>query len=152
MLKRLTVAVTVVGLATALAALSASPPTRVGQCSNTFVQEVTSRFGARIGEFGSEDSILDFTNGLSLYLYRNLRTQSPPGWGITEETNPIDLSSASKMFRARDSVKVCLEYIPADCDARRRLGDMRGEIYSISNYRNGAEAFGHYGRNGCGGA
>jgi len=127
-------------------------PTRVGQCSDTSVKEVTSRFGALEGEFGSEDSILSLTNGLDLYLYRKLRTMTHPGWGITPDSGPIGLSAAKKIFRANDRVKLCLEYIPADCDARERLGDSRGEIYFISNYRNNKTAFGHLGRNGCGGA
>lgn len=132
------------------AMLAAAPPTRIGQCSNTFIQEVTSRFGSRVGEFGSDDSILALTNGLGLYLYRKLRTTG--GWGISEESDPISLSTASDMFRPNDKVKVCLEYIPEDCDYRNRLGDRRGEIYYISSYRNSVSAFGHLGRNGCGGA
>jgi hypothetical protein len=132
--------------------IAAVPPTRIGQCSNTFVQEVTSRFGAQVGEFGSEDSVLTFTNGLGLYLYRKLRTQTTPSWGISEESNPIELAAAAIMFRPNDKVKICLEYIPQDCDYRKKFGDRRGEIYYISNYRNSVSAYGHLGRNGCGGA
>jgi len=131
---------------------AAPAPVKVGQCSNTFVKEVTSRFGALLSEFGSEDSLLDLTSGISLYLYRKLRTQTTPGWGITSESSPINLADASSMFRPNDKVKVCLEYIPTDCDSRKRLGDRRGEIYYVSNYRNSTSAFGHLGRNGCGGA
>ena len=127
-------------------------PVKIGQCSNTFVQEVTSRFGARLSEFGSEDSVLALTNGISLYLYRKLRSQTTPGWGITSESSPVSLSDASSMYRPNDKVKLCLEYIPVDCDYRTRFGDRRGEIYYISNYRNGESVFGHLGRNGCGGA
>ena len=127
-------------------------PVKIGQCSNTFVLELTSRFGARLSEFGSEDSVLALTNGISLYLYRKLRSQTTPGWGITSESSPVNLSDASSMYRPNDKVKLCLEYIPVDCDYRKRLGDRRGEIYYISNYRNGGSVFGHLGRNGCGGA
>lgn len=131
---------------------AAPVPTKVGQCSNTFVKEVTSRFGARLSEFGSEDSLLDLTSGISLYLYRKLRTQSTPGWGITSESSPVNLADTYSMFRPNDKVKLCLEYIPIDCDSRKRMGDRRGEIYYVSNYRNNASVFGHLGRNGCGGA
>jgi len=131
---------------------AAPVPVKIGQCSNTFVQEVTSRFGARLSEFGSEDSVLALTNGISLYLYRKLRSQTTPSWGITSESSPVNLSDASSMHRPNDKVKLCLEYIPIDCDYRKRLGDRRGEIYYISNYRNSESAFGHLGRNGCGGA
>jgi len=131
---------------------AAPVPGKVGQCSNTFVREVTSRFGARLSEFGTEDSLLDLTSGISLYLYRKLRTQSTPGWGITSESSPVNLADASSMFRPNDKVKLCLEYIPINCDYRKRLGDRRGEIYYVSNYRNSTSVFGHLGRNGCGGA
>jgi hypothetical protein len=131
---------------------AAPVPAKVGQCSNTFVKEVTSRYGARLSEFGSEDSLLELTSGTSVYLYRKLRTQSTPGWGITSESSSVNLADASSMFRPNDKVKLCLEYIPTDCDSRKRLGDHRGEIYYVSNYRNSSSLFGHLGRNGCGGA
>lgn len=130
--------------------MAAPAPTRVGQCSNSFVQEVSSRFGARVGEFGSENSSLILTNGLGVYLYRKLRMSSAPGWGISNQSESISFGHAVGMYRANDKVKVCLEYIPTDCDYHQRLGDRRGEIYYISNYRNNETAFGHYGRNGCG--
>lgn len=142
----------VISLICTTTAVAAPPPTRLGQCSNTFVRETTSRFGARVGEFGSEDSQLDMTNGISLFLYRKLRTGSGSGWGISPESSPVDLQAASLMFRANDPVKLCLEYVPTDCDERKRLGDRRGEIYYISNYRNGESVYGHLGRNSCGGA
>lgn len=128
------------------------PPSKVGQCSNTFVQEVTSRFGARVSEFGSDDSILILTNGLGLYLYQKLRQQNHPGWGISEQSGQISLSQALEMFQPNDKVKICLEYIPIDCPERISLNDRRGEIYYISNYQNNRTAFGHFGRNSCGGA
>ena len=131
---------------------AAPVPLDVGQCSNSFVKEVTARFGARLSEFGSEDSLLDLTSGISLYLYRKLRTQSTPGWGITSESSPVNLADASSMFRPNDKVKICLEFIPVDCDTRMRLGDRRGEIYYVSNYSNSVSVFGHLGRNSCGGA
>mgnify|MGYP007096476285 CR=1 FL=1 len=131
-------------------ALSAPPPVRVDECSNTFVKTVTSRFGAEEWQFGSDDGILEFTNGIGVYLYRTLRSTS--GWGISEESRPISLSGARALFSANDPVKVCLEYVPTDCPARARLGDRRGEIYYISNFRNSKSAYGHFGRNSCGGA
>jgi hypothetical protein len=134
------------------AGLAAPPPTRVGQCSNTFVKEVSSRFGARDGEFGSDESTVVLTNGLGVYLYRKLQKSTSPGWGVSQESRPIARSEAEVMFLANDKVKVCLEYIPENCEARKRLGDRRGEVYFLSNYRNSATAFGEYGRNGCGGA
>lgn len=146
------VIVLIVNLLAIPSMLGAPPPSSVGQCSNTFIQEVTSRFGARVGEFGSEDSILTFTNGLGLYLYQKLRLQINSSRGISEESGAISLSEASKTFQANDKVKICLEYIPIDCPARNKLGDRRGEIYHISNYRNNVTGFGHLGRNSCGGA
>ncbi|MDH4405994.1 MAG: hypothetical protein QE276_08305 [Cyanobium sp. D14.bin.5] len=133
-------------------AMAATAPTRVGQCSNSFVQEVSSRFGARVGEFGSENSILILTNSLRVYLYRKLRMLTAPDWGISNESEPISLGQAIGMYRVNDKAKACLEYIPVDCDYRQRLGDRGGEVYYISNYRTNETAFGHYGRNGCGGA
>jgi len=130
--------------------LSAPPPVRVDECSNTFVKTVTSRFGAEEWQFGSENGILQFTNGLGVYLYRTLRSLS--GWGISEESRPISLAGARALFSPNDPVKVCLEYAPTDCPARTKLGDRRGEIYYISNFRNSKSAYGHFGRNPCGGA
>jgi hypothetical protein len=124
----------------------------VGQCSNTFVKEVGSRFGARPGEFGSDESTVELTNGLGVYLYRKLRKPTSPGWGVSQESGPITRNEADAMFRANDKVKICLEYIPKNCEARTRLDDRRGEVYFLSNYRNSSTAFGEYGRNGCGGA
>lgn len=146
------VVILVINLLAIPSVLGSSPPSSVGQCSNTFIKEVTSRYSAKVGEFGAEESILTFTNGIGLYLYQKLRLQSYPGWGISEESGAISLSQASQMFQANDKVKICLEYIPIDCPARNQLGDRRGEIYYISNYRNNATGFGHLGRNPCGGA
>jgi hypothetical protein len=133
-------------------AFAAPPPTRLGQCSNTFVKGVSSRFGARDGEFGSDESIVELTNGLGVYLYRKLQMIEYPGWGVTPESSPIARAEAEGMFQANDKIKICLEYIPIDCQARKLMGDRRGEIYFLSNYRNNASAFGQFGRNGCGGA
>jgi hypothetical protein len=134
------------------AAFAAPPPTRVGQCSNTFVKEVSSRFGARDGEFGSDESYVELTNGLGVYLYRKLQKSTNPGWGLSPESGPILRAQAEEMYRANDNVKVCLEYIPENCEYRKRFNDRRGEIYFLSNYRNNATSFGQLGRNGCGGA
>ena len=134
------------------AAFAAPPPTSVGQCSNTFVKEVSSRFGARDREFGSDESNIELTNGLGVYLYRKLQMSTTPGWGLSPESGPISRAEAEEMYRANDKVKVCLEYIPEDCDYRKRFNDRRGEIYFLSNYRNNATSFGQLGRNGCGGA
>lgn len=130
--------------------LAAPPPVKLGQCSNTFVKEVTARFGAEEWQFGAEDGIVEFTNGLGLYLYRTLRTTA--GWGISRESHSISLSTAKTLFAPNDPVKVCLEYIPVGCPERIRLRDRRGEIYYIANYKNSKSAYGHYGRNSCGGA
>jgi hypothetical protein len=129
---------------------SATPPASIGQCSNTFVKLVTSRFGGEEFQFGSEDGLIEFTNGLGLYLYRTLRTSN--GWGVSPDSRPISLAKARVSFSPNDPVKVCLEYVPTDCPSRERLGDRRGEIYYISNFRNRMFAYGLYGRNPCGGA
>ncbi len=131
-----------------LPASSAPPPRIVGTCSNTFIQQVTSRFGAETNQFGSDSGILHFTNGVVVYLYRSLRTTS--GWGISHESQPISLSMARRMFSTNDPVKLCLEYVPSKC--REISGDPRGDIYYISDYITNDSAYGHVGRNGCGGA
>ena len=129
---------------------AATVPIREGQCSNTFVKEVTSRFGAEEWQYGAADGIVELTNGIGLYLFRTLRTAN--GWGISPESRSISLAAARQIFLPNDKVKVCLEHIPTDCPSRVRLGDRRGEIFYMSNFRNSKSAYGHYGRNSCGGA
>lgn len=130
-------------------AFSASPPVRIGQCSNSYIKSISARFDAAEGQFGSEDSILEFTNGLGgLYLHKS--------W-IKEDdgavmSGAISLRGAKSLFVQGDSVKVCLQYLPTDCPSRSRLGDTRGEVYHILNYKNSHYAYGHRGRNMCGGA
>lgn len=117
-------------------------------CQSVSVIAVGSRFGAQPGQFGSEDGLINLSNGLSLYLYRTLRTAQPPGWGLSEASQPISLEQARALFRPRDAISLCLEFTPHDCPP----GDERGRIYSLLNRRTGISVAGHYGRNGCGGA
>lgn len=119
-----------------------------GSCQSVSVIDVSSRFDAQPGQFGSEDGIINLSNGLSLYLYRTLRTAQPPGWGLSEASQPISLEQARALFRARDAIRLCLEFTPPDCPP----GDERGRIYSLLNRRTGISVAGHYGRNACGGA
>ncbi|MEA5537002.1 hypothetical protein [Crocosphaera sp. XPORK-15E] len=92
---------------------AAPPPTRVGQCSNTFVSKVRTRLEDGVtGKpiLGSGTSI-EFTNGIYLVSY---------------DTVPEAESS-----KPRDPVKLCLVSIPKNCPP----GDNRGKVYTVTNIR-----------------
>ncbi len=92
---------------------AAPPPTRVGQCSETFVALVRARlFNGVTGESiaGSGTSI-QFTNGVYLHSHNNIAT--------------ADASKPS------DKVKMCLNSVPKNCPP----GDNRGKFYKVVNYR-----------------
>ncbi len=126
----------------------ASAPAPAGRCVSVKVEEVSSRFGAEPGQFGSEDGIVTLSNGVGLYLYRSLKRDRAPGWGISETSRPINLTESRLLFSPGDPVTLCLQYLPPSCPP----GDERGRIYTMVNPRTGARVDGHYGRNGCGGA
>lgn len=92
---------------------AAPPPTKVGQCSNTFVSKVMTRLQDAVTKkpiLGSGTSI-EFTNGIYLVSY---------------DTVPEAESS-----KPRDPVKLCLISIPKNCPP----GDNRGKVYTATNLR-----------------
>jgi hypothetical protein len=96
-----------------LSSPAAPPPTRVGECRQTFVSSVGTRLEDGVtGQpiIGSGTSI-QLTNGISLVSY---------------DTVPEAESS-----KPRDPVKVCLVSIPKNCPR----GDNRGKIYTVTNLR-----------------
>jgi hypothetical protein len=92
---------------------AAPPPTRVGQCSNTFVAQVGTRLADGVTGKPILDSgtLIQFTNGIYLVSY---------------DTVPEAESSKS-----RDPVKLCLISIPKNCPP----GDNRGKVYTVTNLR-----------------
>ncbi|XGV95805.1 MAG: hypothetical protein ACAF41_24070 [Leptolyngbya sp. BL-A-14] len=94
-------------------ALSAPPPTQVGKCADTFIQEVGTRLsdgvtGAPIEGSGTSVSL---TNGVYLVSY--------------------DEIAALKNARVGEKVRLCLLSIPQNCPP----GDDRGRFYRLFNYR-----------------
>ncbi len=95
--------------ATQPAAAANGPPTQVGQCAQTTVQQV----GTRLENTPGSGSAISYANGVSQVSYDQV-----PG---------IDASQAG------DGVKLCLASLPQNCPA----GDDRGKIYSATNLRTG---------------
>lgn len=96
--------------------LGAVPPTQVGQCSDTFIQQVGARLmDGQTGESipGSGTSV-NLTNGIYLVSYDEVPV-------LSQESQP------------GDKVKLCLLSIPQNCPP----GDNRGRIYRLLNYRTG---------------
>ncbi len=94
--------------------LSAVPPTQVGQCSDTSIQQISTRLvDGQTGEPipGSGTSI-NLTNGIYLVSYEEIPM-------LSQDSQP------------GDKVKLCLLSIPQNCPP----GDNRGRIYSLLNYR-----------------
>ena len=90
--------------------LAAPPPTRINDCSNTFIQEITTRFD----DDPDAEAVVVLTNGVVLFFYVK-----------------IDEVPALKTALPGDKVKLCLTQVPDDCPP----GDERGKIYSVLNYR-----------------
>ena len=97
----------------ALPGLSAPPPSQVGKCADTFIQDIGTRLrdsstGAPIEGSGTSVTL---TNGIYLVSY--------------DEIAPL------KNSKVREKVKLCLLSIPRNCPP----GDNRGRFYSLFNYR-----------------
>jgi len=92
---------------------SALPPTQVGKCADTFIQQTGTRSGESLTEDVVEGSgtIVNLTNGIYLVSYEDI----------------VQLQRS----RPGDKVKLCLLAIPEDCPP----GDDRGRVYSLLNYR-----------------
>lgn len=92
---------------------AATPPTRLGHCSNTSVAKVMTRLQDAVTKkpiLGSGTSI-QFTNGIYLVSY--------------------DMVPEAESSKPRDPVKLCLISIPKNCPP----GDNRGKIYTATNLR-----------------
>ncbi len=86
-------------------------PTEIGQCVNTAIAEITSRFEADINANPDDGSAVNFDNG---------------GHQVSYEKEPPLINS-----RVGDPVLMCLVEIPQDCPP----GDDRGRIYTTTNLR-----------------
>jgi hypothetical protein len=93
--------------ATLPAAASDGPPTLVGQCVQTSVQQV----GTRLENTPGSGSAISYADGVSQVSYDQV-----PG---------IDASQAG------DPVKLCLVSLPQNCPP----GDDRGKVYSATNLK-----------------
>lgn len=94
-------------------ALSAPPPTQVGKCADTFIQEVGARLsdGSTGAPIEGSGTSVKLTNGIYLVSY--------------DEIAPL------KASKGGEKVKLCLLSIPRNCPP----GDNRGRFYSLFNYR-----------------
>lgn len=109
-MKRLIELTIAFGMITLETVAQAAPlPRQIGKCSNTFIQEVTTRLE---GAPGSGSNIF-FTNG---------------GRQVSYDTIP-----AIEQSKPGHTVKVCLQSIPSNCPP----GDNRGRIYRTLNYNTG---------------
>lgn len=101
------------GFIFAMPGLSAPPPTQVGKCADTFIQEVGTRLsdGATGAPIEGSGTSVRLTNGVYLVSY--------------DEIAPL------KNSKAGEKIKLCLLSIPNNCPP----GDDRGRFYSLFNYR-----------------
>jgi len=95
--------------ATQPAAATSGPPTAVGQCAQTTVQEV----GTRLENTPGSGSAISYANGINQVSYDQV-----PG---------IDASQPG------DAIKLCLASLPQNCPP----GDDRGKTYTATNLRTG---------------
>ncbi|HXQ09488.1 MAG TPA: hypothetical protein VN805_00655 [Caulobacteraceae bacterium] len=91
------------------AAATNGPPTQVGECVQTTVQQV----GTRLENTPGSGSAISYADGVDQVSYDQV-----PG---------IDASQAG------DAVKLCLVSLPQNCPP----GDDRGKVYSATNLRTG---------------
>jgi len=113
------------------ATLAATPPTQVGECSNTFIQRVGTRLmngQTGVSILGSGTSV-NLTNGIYLVSYN-------------------DIPELSRDSKPGDTVKLCLLSIPQNCPP----GDNRGRVYSLLNYRTSGSVELPDSQHFCGGA
>ena len=95
--------------ATQPAVATNAPPTQVGECVQTTVQQV----GTRLENTPGSGSAISYADGVSQVSYDQV-----PG---------IDASQAG------DAIKLCLVSLPQNCPP----GDDRGKVYSAANLRTG---------------
>tara|TARA_E500000331_G_scaffold280268_1_gene273485 strand:+ start:767 stop:1249 length:483 start_codon:yes stop_codon:yes gene_type:complete len=160
-MKRLLLAPLILGLT---APVQARPPglkpdLKVGQCTETTVKKLFTRWpkdfysDGVIEKYGvgweDQTGIINFSNDLTVYLYRNLKATNSK-WNPLTISGSLDFKDAKNLYLNGDKIKVCLKFIPTEC--RKTVPDIRGEIYSITNQRTRKTHYGHFGRNQCGGA
>lgn len=115
-------------------------PQRLNSCVDNIIVGKTTRFpGAKVGELGGEILVLT-GNHLGFYVVSVD--------GLADEQNTDKYMFKTKNFALKDKVKICLNYIPADCPA----DDDRGKHYSITNYKNHKSFIGTPNWHSCGGA
>ena len=109
---------------------SAPPPTKIGQCTDTFIQRIGTRLmnGVTGEPIPGSGSVAILNNGVYLISY--------------DEVEQL------RVARAGDKVKLCLLHIPENCPP----GDNRGKIYSLLNYRTGGSVNLPDSQHMCGGA
>ena len=138
--------------------IGGKPHLKLNECTETTVEKLfTSLSKEFIGNewesFGmsweDQTGIINFSNDLTVYLYRNLKATNSK-WTPLKISGSLDFKDAKSMYLNGDKVNVCLKFIPTEC--RKKVPDIRGEIYSITNQRTRKTHYGHYGRNQCGGA
>jgi uncharacterized protein len=103
-------------------------PTEVGQCANTVIAEITSRFQADINADPDDGSAVSFENG---------------GHQVSYEKEQALINSS-----VGDPVLMCLVSIPQDCPP----GDDRGRIYATTNQRTSESWTLSDSQHSCGGA
>jgi hypothetical protein len=104
--------ITITALASLLRSPAATPPTQVGQCSDTIIDEISTRLvDENNRSIPDSGTAVQLKNGVYLVSY---------------DTVPEAVAA-----KQGDKVKVCLQSIPKDCPP----GDDRGKIYSVLNYR-----------------
>jgi len=86
-------------------------PTEVGQCMETVIASITSRFQADINADANDGSAISYDNG---------------GYQVSYEKEQAIINS-----QIGDPVMMCLVSIPQDCPP----GDERGRIYTTTNMR-----------------
>jgi hypothetical protein len=88
-------------------------PTKIGQCTNTTIKDVTTRLedGSTNQPIPGSGSAVDFANG---------------GYQVSYDT-----IAAITQSRASDPVKMCLVSLPQNCPP----GDKRGITYKTTNLR-----------------
>ncbi len=103
-------------------------PTEIGQCVNTTIAEITSRFQPDINADPDDGSAVTFENGGGQVSYEKVQ-------------EIID-------SRVGDPVLMCLVELPQDCPP----GDDRGKVYTTTNLRTQGSWTLSNSQHSCGGA
>lgn len=104
-------------LTTSLSASTGRIPTRIGECRETRIVQITTRWGDPLtydeDYYSASGSFVRFSNG----------------------GNQVSFSKVEELIRSRvrDRVRMCLVSVPDDCPP----GDDRGRSYRTTNLRTG---------------